>query len=48
MRRSWTPSIVPNSSDQNVYLVVDDFRRNGRVYPEIDVGRDRQLTLRLV
>jgi hypothetical protein len=30
----WTPSIVPN---QNVYLVVDDLGRNGRVYPETDV-----------
>jgi hypothetical protein len=37
MRRSWTPSIVPNGSDQNVYLVVDDLGRNGRVYPETDV-----------
>jgi hypothetical protein len=26
MRRSnWTPSIVPKSDDQTVYLVVDDF-----------------------
>jgi len=24
-RSSWTPSIVPNDDDQNVYLVVDDF-----------------------
>jgi hypothetical protein len=37
MRRSWTPSIVPNGSDQNVYLVVDDLGRNGQVYPETDV-----------
>ena len=33
----WTPSIVPNDDDQNVYLVVDDFGRNGRVYRETDV-----------
>ena len=33
----WTPSIVPRSDDQNVYLVVDDLGRNGRVYREIDV-----------
>ena len=39
MRRSnWTPSIVPNGDDQNVYLVVDDFGRNGRAYRETDVG----------
>ena len=30
MPRRWTPSIVPNGDDQNVYLVVDDFGRNGR------------------
>jgi hypothetical protein len=36
MRRS--PSIVPNGSDLNAYLVVDDLGRNGRVYPETDVG----------
>jgi hypothetical protein len=33
----WTPSIVPNGDDQNVYLVVDDFRRSGRVYRATDV-----------
>jgi hypothetical protein len=37
MRRSWTPSIVPKGDDQNVYLVVDDLGRNGRVYRETDV-----------
>jgi hypothetical protein len=26
----WTPSIVPHDDDHNVYLVVDDFGRNGR------------------
>jgi hypothetical protein len=31
------PSIVPMSDDQNVYLVVDDFGRNGRAYREADV-----------
>jgi hypothetical protein len=35
-RTGWTPSIIPN--DQAVYLVVDDFGRNGRVYREADVG----------
>ena len=37
MRKVWTPSIVPEEDDQNVYLVVDDFGRNGRVYRETDV-----------
>ena len=38
MRRSnWTPSVVPNGDDQNVYLVVDDFGRNGRAYRQTDV-----------
>jgi hypothetical protein len=38
MRKSnWTPSIVPNSDDQNVYLVVDDFGRSGRAWRETDV-----------
>jgi hypothetical protein len=37
MRKSnWTPSIVPKCADQNVYLVVDDFGRNGRSYRETD------------
>ena len=37
MRRStWKPSIVPNSGDQRVYLVLDDLGRNGRVWPETD------------
>jgi hypothetical protein len=36
-RTGWTPSIVPNGDDQNVYIVVDDFGRNGRVYREADV-----------
>jgi hypothetical protein len=40
MRRpGWTPFIVPNGDDQNVYIVVDDFGRNGRAYRETDVGR---------
>jgi hypothetical protein len=38
MRRSgWTPSIVPNGTDQTVYLVVDDFGRRGRAYRETDI-----------
>jgi hypothetical protein len=38
-KSSWTPSIVPNGDDQNVYIVVDDFGRNGRAYCETDVER---------
>src|ERR1700683_3309538 len=38
MRRSnWTPSIVPNEDDQNVYLVLDDFGRSGRTWRKADV-----------
>jgi hypothetical protein len=38
MRRSnWTPSLVPNGYDQNVYIVLDDFGRNGQAYRETDV-----------
>ena len=38
MARSWTPSIVPKDvGGQNVYLVVDDFGRNGCIYREADV-----------
>ena len=37
MRRSnWTPSIVPNGDDHNVYLVMDDLGRLGRVWREAD------------
>jgi hypothetical protein len=43
MRRSWTPSIVPNGRGQTVYLtvylVVDDFGRLGRAFRETDVER---------
>jgi hypothetical protein len=38
MRRSnWTPSIVPRCDDQDIYLVVDDLGRLGRVWREADV-----------
>jgi hypothetical protein len=30
-RSGWTLSIVPNGDDQNVYLVLDDFDRSGRM-----------------
>ena len=40
MRESgWTPSIVPAEADQTVYIVLDDFGRNGRAYRETDVER---------
>src|ERR1700704_3254537 len=35
-KSSWTPSIVPNGDDQNVYLVMDDLGRLGRVWREAD------------
>jgi hypothetical protein len=41
MRKSnWTPSIVPRGDQgdgQNVYLVVDEFGRQGRVWREADI-----------
>src|SRR4051812_14175526 len=36
MRRTWTPSIVPNGNDQTVYLVADDFGKPGRAWVEAD------------
>lgn len=37
MRKSnWTPSIVPNSDDQTVYLLADDFGKSGRAWRETD------------
>jgi hypothetical protein len=35
-RSSRTPSIVPRGDDQDVYLVVDDLGRLGRVWREVD------------
>jgi hypothetical protein len=34
--RSWTPSIVLRTDDHDVYLVVDDLGRLGRVWREAD------------
>jgi hypothetical protein len=44
----WTPSIVPkDDDDQDVYIVVDDFGRNGRCYRETDVNdTDRETVIR--
>ena len=39
MRKTWTPSIVPSSTDQDIYLVLDDLGRLGRVWREADVER---------
>lgn len=33
---NWTPSIVPNGDDHNVYLVMDDPGGLGRVWREAD------------
>jgi hypothetical protein len=35
-KSNWTPSIVPNGADQNVYLVMDDLGRHGRTWREAD------------
>jgi hypothetical protein len=38
MRKSnWTPSIVPNSGDQNVYLEAENLGRLGHVWREADL-----------
>jgi uncharacterized membrane protein len=34
-----TSSMVPNGDDQNVYIALDDFGRNGRAYRETDIER---------
>ena len=39
MRRSWTPSIVPNGHDQTVYIVLNDFGQLGRAYCEASEDR---------
>ena len=40
MRRSnWTPFIVPRRQDQTVYLVLNDFGRQGRACCETDTER---------
>jgi hypothetical protein len=33
----WTPSIVPNGDNQDVYLVADDFGQHGRAWCEADI-----------
>jgi hypothetical protein len=39
MRRSWTPSIVPNGDNQTIYLVLNDFGSLGRAYCEASEDR---------
>jgi hypothetical protein len=39
MRRSWTPSIVPNGDNQTIYLVLNDFGQLGRAYCEASEDR---------
>jgi ATP-dependent DNA ligase len=36
MRRKWAPSIVPESGDQNIYMVLDNLGRLGQIWPEAD------------
>ena len=38
MRRSWTPSIVPNGHDQTFYLVINNFGKLGTAFAETDVA----------
>jgi hypothetical protein len=37
MRWSWNPSIEATRNDHKVYLVVDGFGHNGRIFRESDV-----------
>jgi hypothetical protein len=37
LRSDWTPSIVPRDDDQDVYMVMDDLGRLGRVWREVEV-----------
>jgi hypothetical protein len=44
-KSSWTPSIVPNGNDQNVYLVTDDLGRS-RIWRETDAeGTDLEAVI---
>ncbi len=38
MRRSWTPSIVPNGHDQSFYVVVNNYGKLGPAFAETDLG----------
>jgi hypothetical protein len=39
MRRSWTPSIVPNGTDQTYSLVINNFGTLGASFVETDVEK---------
>ena len=39
MRRTWTPSIVPNGHDQNYYLVINIYGQLGPAFVETDLGQ---------
>jgi len=38
MRRSWTPSIVPNGPDQTFYIVINNYGTLGPAFAETDLG----------
>ena len=38
MRRSWTPSIVPNGHDQTFYIVINNYGELGPAFAETDLG----------
>src|SRR5467141_372536 len=38
MRRSWTPSIVPNGHDETFYLVINNYGTLGPAFAETDLG----------
>jgi hypothetical protein len=38
MRRSWTPSIVPNGPDQTFYIVINNYGEFGPAFAETDLG----------
>jgi hypothetical protein len=38
MRRSWTPSIVPNGHDQTFYIVINNYEELGPAFAETDLG----------
>jgi hypothetical protein len=46
MRTRWTPSIVPRGDDHDVYLVLDDLGRLGRVWREADEHAGLEAVLR--
>ena len=41
MRRSWTPSIVPNGHDQTFYIVINNYGELGPAFAETRSRRSR-------